>query len=127
MPNSIVPTTIGSLPSTSTFGSTLVLGKDVTADFEAVGLGIDGRPDVLNLLQINLSQYDPSSDGNLLPVVSFIIDPLDILELQKNNPAITSPIFLNFKEVAICETDDEGNSTEKRMIVLASDTYLPPS
>ena len=128
MANSIVPSQIGSTPISSTNGSQIIFGRDlggngITVDFEAIGLGVGGRPDILQKLKINLST---STDGiNYIKTVSIILDPSVILTLIAGNANVPKPLNMILKEVAICEEND-GISSEKRMVILGSDSYDAP-
>lgn len=119
MSNSIIPTQLGYTPPGSTNGSQLVLGKDVTiVDFEAVGLGEGGRPDILNTLIINITNAGQK-------VISISIDGRDMTVLIARNANLPKNAVMTIKEAAICEQDDAGNTTEKRILILASDSYDP--
>jgi hypothetical protein len=49
----------------------------------------------------------------------------DLYTIISANSNVPNPVNFTLKEVAVCETDSSGKTVEKRMIVLASDTYLP--
>ena len=119
MSSSMLPTQLGYTPPESTNGSQLVLGKDITiVDFEAVGLGKGGRPDILNTLIINIT-------NNGQKIVSISINGSDMAVLIAQNENIPKNMTMRIKEAAICEQDDQGNTTEKRIWILASDSYAP--
>jgi len=119
MSSSIIPTQLGYTPPGSTNGSQLVLGKDVTVvNFEAVGLGKGGRPDILNTLIINITNDNQK-------VISISIAGTDMLTLMSKNSNSPSNAIMKIKEAAICEQDDNGNTAEKRILILASDSYDP--
>ena len=122
MNNSIIPSTIGSTPINSTNGSQLVFGRDVSVTFEAIGLGQTGRPDVLQKLIINLSTINA---GVTTKTCSITLDPAAIITLITSNPNIPSPVNMSLVEAAVCVADDSGNTTEQRMIIIGSATYLP--
>lgn len=129
--NSLLPTQIGFIPGVDGSGeqvknqtSELVLGRNVTGDWEAIGFGKNGRPDYLEKVTLNIA-YRMGDNTKVLPL-RITIDANVVYDIWMNNADTPSDGFnLITKEVAVCETDDEGNSTEKRMIILASETYLP--
>ncbi len=123
MQNSILPTQVGFIPSgmhpTNGFQSSqLVFGKNITGGWQAVGFGIDGQPDVLQGLTINISS------NQTVPVATPIVvrmRPEDIVAIILANPNAPSDFNFTFKEVAICD-----GGIEKRMVVLASQVYPVP-
>ena len=106
----MLPTQLGYTPPESTNGSQLVLGKDVTVvDFEAIGLGKGGRPDILNTLIINITYQDAK-------IMSLTIAGTDVVTLMGKNSNIPKTVAMKIKEAAICEQDDSGNTAEKKNI-----------
>ncbi len=129
MANSLLPTQIGSiasgLNSSDVFQpSKVVIGNNITGGFQAVGFGTNGSPSILQDLVINITtnqQYPTTS-----PIIIRI--NADDLSSITSNPNAPLDFVIKIKEVSICEVDDITNeSVEKRMVVLASQTYLPPS
>ena len=119
MSNSVIPSQFGYTAPNSTNGSQIYLGKNVGVQFEAVGLGQGGRPDVLNAVKIHISK-DGVAQG------AIYINVEDVLTLKAANSNLTGEVFLKLKEVAVCEEID-GVSTEKRMVILGSETYAAAS
>lgn len=95
--------------------SEVVIGRDVTGSWEAAGFGAQGRPDALQKITINLSPQD----GLDLPG-KIIIDVQDVLSIMDDNDNAPDNMYFRLTEVSICES-----GVEKRMVVLASQTYLP--
>lgn len=117
MANTIIPSQIGYTAPGSALRSQIYLGKQVTVDFEAVGLGAGGRPDELEALKIHISQNGQAQ-------VALYIDVTDILALKASNPNLTGEVFLQLKKVSVCEVNDTtGESEEKGMIILGSSTF----
>jgi len=118
MPNSILPTQLGYTAPGSTLRSQIYLGKNVNADFEAVGVGADGRPDALQALKIHLTKEDGTAIG------AIYLDVTDIITLKEANSNIPTELFLKLVEVSVCEINDTTQeSEEKKMVVLGSPTY----
>lgn len=121
--NPITPTQIGYVPYSSgnSLVSNLVFGRNTTGSWEAVGFGSQGRPDPLNQLAINLTDTRPSASISMPGIIN--IDVSDLLSVI-NAAGSQAPHQFSFKmrEVAVCE-ENNGVSTEKRMMVLASQTY----
>lgn len=117
MPSTIVPSQLGYTAPSTPNRSQIYLGKDLNVNFEAVGLGADGRPDELQALKIHLSQ-----GGVALGAI--YLDVTDIIALKQSNSNIPSELFLKLTEVSVCESDTAtGETTEKRMVILGSPTY----
>lgn len=123
MPDSIIPTQIGSTPPGSSLDSQVVIGKDTTVSFEAVGIGSQGRPDYVQNVIINLSKIENNTTVTIAKIQLNVGDLITLMDKNKNMPKNLS---LALKEVAVCEiADGSEEAVDKRMIVLASDTYLP--
>lgn len=124
MANSILSNQIGFLPSGVNEGnfqySKLVLGKNITGGWQSIGFGPDGQPDILQDLTINITDYQQFPRAT--PIV-IRLRTLDLASIITNNPAVPNDLLFSLKEVAICEVDDSGEAVEKRMIILASQTY----
>jgi len=126
------------LPSGDTtvlVGSQVVMGRNLYAtptaaglQFDAVGLGQGGRPDPVNRVVINLSNYFDQNKGFANGTYAFLtMDVNNVLDVLQTNP--NAPGLMNFtlQEAATCETDANGNTTEMRRMVLMSQPYLPAS
>lgn len=142
--NTVLPTQIGYIPlpsvnisgsasgqitvvgNPSTEGvSSVVMGRS-TGSWEAVGVGKGGRPDILNNLLINLTNSTVSGGLTMPGIVN--IDVQDLVSVIASRGS-RAPKQFNFKmrEVSVCEQNDAGNSEEKKMMILASQTYPLPS
>jgi len=121
MATTIIPSQLGYTAPNTASRSQIYLGKNFNVEFEAVGIGNDGRPDELQALKIHLSQAG-------VPLGAIYLDVTDIIALKATNPAIPSEVFLKLTEVSLCEVNDvTGETEEKRMIILGSPSYDPVS
>jgi len=125
MPNTFYPTQIGFTPSGSANGSQIIIGRNIDVSWEAVGFGAEGRPDITQNMVINLTFE--AIDGTTLRVGEVKLNAKELFDIAVENNLQDEVIEISFKEISICETDDEGNSTEKKMMILASKPYSPPS
>ena len=138
MASQIFPTQLGYTPVGSSLGSQITLGRDTSfgdVTFEAIGVGAKGRPDSLEKVVINISKLKNADGVNSTydTVCDISLNIADILALAAANSNFpkdqsdnTLPtLSLRLTEVSTCETDDSGNGVEKRMVILASQTYLP--
>lgn len=118
-------TQIGSTPLNYTGGgSQLIIGRDVTASWEAVGYGSGARPDILENFVINLTNLRSGTDkGNK---VSITLNYQELISIATGNPFSFPGTGLNLvlKEVSVCEMVS-GESKEKRMVIIGSQTYDP--
>ena len=96
----------------------------MTSPFEAAGFGPNGRPDYAEIVTINLTQ---NKNGTLTKQGSISINVQDLITAATNNSNLPANLVLTLKEASVCETDDEGNANEMRMIILGSQTYKPAS
>lgn len=118
--NQTLSTQIGYTPSGSALGSTVVIGRDITSAWEAIGFGSQGRPDVLEKLNINLT----SLSGTITRKGVVSIDVASLVAVINANPNAPATGFqFGFREVAVCELDANGDSVEKLMMVISSQTY----
>ncbi len=140
IPNTSNSTQIGFIPGNATIisgdsnipsRSSVIIGRNTETSWEAIGYGSGARPDIVETIAFNLSyQRDlvaPASDTNPLKTDTYIVlDVKDLVAAIQSNPD-NFPAILNMKlkEVAVCEADDSGETTEKRMIIIGSQTYLP--
>ena len=128
------PTNIGFTPKTyagqvggnlGTLGSTFTIGRDVSlandgSQIEGFGFGDGGRPDYVNAFIINITTADGKTQQAQLNFN--VTDLVALLHTTAKN--VGTPILFSFKEVSVCEYDTASStSTEKRMIVMASETY----
>lgn len=141
------------LSETGRGNSFTVIGRDVSVNWEAVGMGSGIRPDITNAVKINLTREDPKTSEKI-NICNISISATGLYEIYKNNflspqaPATKPGTFptkaigkknvpslqMELKEVSVCEEEEvlvngiktkTGNVIEKRMVILASQTYLP--
>ena len=122
---SFLPPQIGFVPSGTNQTSHVVIGRDITGSWEAVGFGPDGRPDIAQQIRFNL--VNRVSDTEFTQPIQIVLDTFDLVVLLNSNPNAPEVFYISAREVAICSGDDNGNTTEARMVVLASQPYLPAS
>jgi hypothetical protein len=110
----IYPTQIGYVPTgvNGTVGiSSVTIGRTITGSYEGIGFGQDGRPDYLNLLQINLA----NKIGTVITQKGTItINVADIMAIA----GVPANLNLTLKEVTVCN----AGATNK-MIILGSQLY----
>lgn len=123
MSNSLLPTQIGYVPASQdgTQQSQLVLGRNTTGTWEAVGFGAQSRPDPLQALQVFVT-VNPLSQTPTVPV-TINIDATNALAVALANPNAPSVFTFTLQEVATCETDANGVTSEKRRMALISQAY----
>lgn len=121
MPNTFFPTQFGSIPTGATYISTVTMGRTTTGTFESCGFGKQGRPDYLELLQINLSQKQvgvtpPAQKGSITLNVN------DIISLATASNRSQFPTNLNFtlKEMLVC---GGGATQASGIMIIASQPY----
>jgi hypothetical protein len=118
MANPYYPTQMGYLPTGSNGvanTSTFVVGRDITANYEAVGLGAGGRPDYAQEVVFNLTYKDGPT---LTKRGTISLNVGDLYAAKLTNPNVPTDIALYLQEVAVCD-----NGVEKRMMIIASDPY----
>jgi hypothetical protein len=125
MPNSFFDPYVGFVPS-----GQLVIGQDPTVNWEAIGFGQNGRPNGMGTLTINICS---SGNGSFTKMASLQIAAGDLLTIMAanqnapgNNGADDKTFNFALTEVAVCSGDDSGNTQEARMVIWASQMYLPP-
>jgi len=121
MPNTFYPTQVGFTPSGSFQGSQVIIGRNIDVQWEAIGFGAGGRPDPVNNMVINLTFT--ANNGTALRVGEVRLNAEELFDIAIENNLQDDTIELTFREISVCETDDEGNASEKKMIILASQTY----
>lgn len=108
------PTNIGYLP-TGVNGvaqvSTFIVGRTNTGSFEGAGFGAGGRPDPLQVVEINLIS---PNDGFPFQKGTVVMNVEDLMNIAGG----PSRYFMSFKEVTVCES-----GVTKKMVILASQTY----
>lgn len=123
MSNSLLPTQIGFVPRSQdgTQQSQLVFGQNTTGTWEAIGLGAQGRPDPLESIRVNIS----TNLGTTTPAVPITIniDAVSAMAIIAANPNAPKVFGFTMQEVATCETDANGNTSEKRRMALISQAY----
>jgi len=129
--NTSNPTQIGYTPLGYTgLGSQVVIGRNTRSEWEAIGYGSGARPDILQQFVINLSYqgdfFNPvSADNPLATDTNITLNVADIVTAFSGNLAnFPSTLSLKLTEVSVCEMVS-GESREKRMIIIGSQTYLP--
>lgn len=118
MPNTFNATQIGFTPPSSPQGSQVVIGKDITASWEAVGFGADGRPDVLGKVFIYLT----SSGGTPAQVGVISLDVAQLVSIIQANPNAPTTFQFQMREFDVCD-----NGVAKKTMIIASQNYLPAS
>ncbi len=124
MPNSATPTQFGYLPTgvgPTAGNSTLYFGRDVTSTYDAIGLGGDGRPDYVSIIQIPLTYH--LSGSNVAPTKQGMItlDVSAIVSGRAANPNVPTNLNLILREVDVCD-----NGVAKKAMVIMSDPYAAP-
>lgn len=128
MPNTVLPAQLGTVPfnpggSGSASNSQIVMGRDPTVTFEAVGLGAQGRPDYLQTVKINFSKA-PSGSNTYKQMGSVSFDVADVYSFFTGNLNVPQNLNIKFRQVSVCEVNDTTQETEERaMIILASQTF----
>ncbi len=125
MPNTVFPTNIGSIRSGANQDGTFVIGRNPNIPWEAAGLGVYGRPDGVQQVQMFLT----SNSGAQLAfsttplVASVVIDATSMYNVLMTNPlAPQTGFFFAMREVSVCEVVG-SSSIERKMMVLSSQTY----
>ncbi len=110
----IYPTQIGYQP-TGVNGvdatSSLIFGRTNTGTYEGIGFGQGGRPDLLQVLEVNLIS---PNDGFPFQKGTIVMNVEDLMNIAGG----PSRYFMSFKEVTVCE-----DGATKKMVILASQTY----
>lgn len=115
MPNTLHPSQVSYTPTGSAYQSTVVIGRQIGATWEAIGFGAQGRPDYLERLVINLT----TPSGGLSQKGSITMDVGSIINVIAANPfAPASGFQISLREVLVCDA-----GTTKKMMILASQTY----
>lgn len=120
MSNSFYPPQIGFVPtglSNTRYNSSLVLGRNNNMSWEAIGFGSQGRPDNLEYLNINITNVSGAAPSTKA-VISLNIGDIQSL-INANANATAAALTFKLREVLVCD----GN-TNKKMMVIASDTYI---
>lgn len=121
MPSSVFPPQMGFLPSGSNQASQLILGRNTTGTYEGIGVGAGGRPDSVESIQVyvtaNLQTPTPT-----VPL-TITIDATSALAIIASNPNAPTVFGFTMQEVATCETDANGQTSEKRRMALISQAY----
>ena len=125
--NPTTPTQLGYTPSGSQYGSQIVLGRNVTGAWEAIGMGANGRPAPLDRFIVNISDTHDSLNPTVPGVVNMNVSDL-ITIIYASGSNAPSQLDLKLREVSVCEVnEDTGDSEEKLMVVLCSQTYALPN
>lgn len=114
--NSFYSPQIGFTQSGNGNQSKIVLGRSVGATWEAVGFGAQGRPDVLEVLQINLA----TPSGTLSQKGRIDIDVSHLVSIIDGNVNAPNPMVFQMREFDVCD-----NGQPKKVVILASANYNP--
>ncbi len=122
--NTVTPTQIGFIPTGANGTvktSSLYLGKNVDVTWEAVGLGAQGRPDYLQVVNLNLTKVVGTSNPILtrLGTISFDVSDLQTI-IAGNSNATAAALTFKLREVDVCDS-----TTARKMMVLSSLPYDP--
>jgi len=111
---------IGYVPS-----GQLLIGQDPTVNWEAIGFGANGRPNPMGTMTINICS---SGNGGVTKLGAIQLAAGDILSIIAANSNAPKTFNFSLQEVAICSGDNNGNTQEARMVILASQIYpMAPS
>jgi hypothetical protein len=124
MPHSALPPMLGFVPSgTNGQRAEFIVGNS-SAGWEGFGFGPGGRPDIAEKLTFYLANVPaPPQQPYLIGTISMTATGLYALAIP--NPNFPSNLTLELTEVATCETDKDGNTTEMRRVALLSQAYAP--
>jgi len=127
MANTFFPRQVGFIPSGSNQDSSVIIGRNPTpaVTWEAIGFGSDGRPDTLQDFKIYLTaRTAPQLAAQAGPLSATItINAGSMYDVLKLNPyAPKTGFYFSMREVSVCELIGSV-STERKMMVLASQTY----
>jgi hypothetical protein len=120
MANTILNTQVGYTTSGSNGAgpqSQVIVGRDLSASWEAVGFGPFGRPDFTENVKFNLTLIS-GEGGNPAKAATISFAAADIMTIIDNSQTLFAPISLTLTEVIICNNGQSG-----RMMVLASQPY----
>lgn len=122
MPNTLHPTQIGYTPIGSAYQSTVTIGGNASpGTWEAIGFGQNGRPDYMERLVINLVSPSGVAPNQITRKGTCVLDVTQLIAIINGNSNAPSTGFaFALREVDVCE-----NGTAKKMVVFASQTYLP--
>ena len=123
----LYPTQIGTIESGSyqTEPSQLFFGRNVSTpntSAKDVGFGAAGRPDFIEKMNIFLTKNPATNkleNGELEPIGNFILSSTGLAAIKTLRPRAPNVFVFELKEVDVCE-----NGTPKKMMILASQTYL---
>lgn len=120
MSSSFFPPQVGFIPTGTTTGvlnSTVYLGRNVDVTWEAIGFGAQGRPDYLQTLYMNLTKVQGTTKTRLATLKFDVADIQTII--NADSAATAAALTFKLRQVSVCD-----NGTNKKMIILASDTYV---
>lgn len=127
MANTIIPSQFGYSAPGSNLGSQIILGRDMSVSFEGIGLGAQGRPDILETLKINIcinSGVSGNASSTAQKIASFNINCSDIRSLYTGNVNFPSAPEFKIREFSVCEINDTTEESEERKVALfASQSY----
>jgi len=127
MPNSIIPTQLGYSAPSSSLGSQIFLGKDISIDFEAIGAGAEGRPDILESFKMNITLVSGAASNftnTNIKIASFNITANDVRGLYTGNANFPANAEFRLRQFSVCEFNDVTQESEERNVALwACQTY----
>lgn len=122
MPSSVFPPQLGFVPSGSNGQqSQLILGRNTTGTYEGIGVGAGGRPDSVESIQVFITANLQTSSPTV--PITITIDATSALAVIAANPNAPTVFGFTMQEVATCETDTNGVTSEKRRMALISQAY----
>lgn len=128
MSNSFYPPQIGFIPSGNNQDSRVIIGRNPNVGWDAIGFGQYGRPDTLQQFElfITASSGDQLGYQTTPLAATVLIDARSMFSVISTNPlAPQTGFFFSMREVSVCELDNSTPpvSTERKMMILASQTY----
>jgi hypothetical protein len=110
------PTQIGYTPTGSAYGSQVVIGRNLGSPWEAIGFGVQGRPDYVERVYINITQASGVTPARQATVA---LDVQSLLSIMAQRPlAPTTGFYFSFREYLVC---DQGDT--KAALFLSSQAY----
>lgn len=108
------PTGIG-----SPYQSQVIVGKDLSLSFEAIGFGPNSRPDLVEGVRLNLTLISGNQqDGGPQKMASLSFSANDISAIIDSASTLVGPVPFQLVEVIVCNNGQSG-----RMMVLGSPVY----
>lgn len=127
MPNVSYPTQFGYTITGSSYGSQIVIGRNIDSGWEAVGAGLQGRPDFVSRVIINLTDNltSPPNTPNVIGTLGhwgdITLDVADLISVIEANPNAPATMHLTLREFDVCD-----GSVPKKVMLIGCEPYLPP-